>query len=149
MGFVPLTAAGILLYIMDFDSTYCTLRVGKSCLVCSSSDLCPGHSYHLHRNWHLADVQSTQALCEGSRLASSQQQQGQSSRAARPRTITRVREITSIHPSYKASLEHNPGFAFTPAAMLQRYPPYSLLQLLLLCSFLIYTAFCYKNVCLA
>lgn len=80
----PRTAAvlhcDILLYVMGFDSTYCMLWVGKSCLVCSSSDLCPGHSYHLHLTWHLADVQSMPALCEGNRLESSQWEEGQSSR---------------------------------------------------------------------
>lgn len=90
--FVPLTAAvlhcSILLCVMGFDSMYCTLWVGKSCLVCSSSDLCPGHSYHLHLTWHLADVQSVQALCERIGLASSHQQPGLSSRNDGSRTTT-------------------------------------------------------------
>lgn len=84
--------------------------VGKSCLVCSSWDLCPGPSYHLHLPWHLGsvDAQPMQVLCEGSRLMSSQQQRGQSSRndSLAPGPPHGWWEITSIH-SCKASLKHN------------------------------------------
>lgn len=112
--FDPLTAAvlhrGILLCAVGFDSTYCMLWTGRSCLVCSSWDLFPGHSCHLHLPWHpgLAYVQPMQALCEGSRLASSQWQGGQSSRndSLAPGPPHGWWEITSIH-SCKASLEHN------------------------------------------
>lgn len=64
----------------------------------------------LHLPWHpgLAYVQPMQALCEGSRLASSQWQGGQSSRndSLAPRPPHGWWEIISIH-SCKASLEHN------------------------------------------
>lgn len=134
--FVLLTAAVlhccILLHVMGFDSMYCMLWVGKSCLVCSSSDLCPGHSYHLHLSWHSADVQSMQALCKGSRLASSQQQQGQPSRNE---LLVQGWEITSIYP-YKASREHNPKFTFID----QQSASTTAIPFL--------SDFCYKQVCL-
>lgn len=133
--FVPLTAAvlhcSILLCVMGFDSMYCTLWVGKSCLVCSSSDLCPGHSYHLHLAWHLADVQSAQALCEGTVLASSHQQPGLSSRNDSSWITTRMGNNFSPHirfplvPSqiYLQSSSHaaeasTPQSASTSAALL-------------------------------
>lgn len=90
-------------------STACC-GVGKSCLVCSTWDLCPGHSYHLHLPWlpGSVDAQPMQAPCEGSRLASSQWQRGESSRndSLAPGPPHGWWEITSIH-SCKASLEHN------------------------------------------